>query len=95
MKIKCPKCWVHFIIPPDEYNGINRCELCRFEFTPSNHTNYNQKDDSNVYINILNRLDCIDSNNQYYSKEMLMNQDKIINLLEEISLKLDELSKQI
>lgn len=95
MKIKCPKCLVQFIIPPDEYNGVNRCELCRFEFTPSNHTPYNQKDDDNIYVKILHRLDCIDGNNQFSSKEMLINQEKIINLLEDISLTLDKLSRQI
>ena len=94
MKIKCPQGQGQMIIPPDENNGINRCELCRFEFTPSNHTIYNKKDDDDIYVNILHRLDCIDGNNQFSSKEILINQEKIINLLEDIRLSLDKLSRQ-
>lgn len=84
MKIKCPKCSVQFIIPSDEYNGINRCELCRFEFIPSR-----QKDDSQKFTDILNQLNFMDENNRFYSKQMLINHEKIIDQLEEIKLKLD------
>ncbi len=90
MKVKCPKCSAQFIIPSDEYNGINRCELCRSEFIPSS-----PKDDSQFFTDVFNQLKCINENNHFYSKEILLNQDKIIDLLESINLKMDNLSKQI
>jgi hypothetical protein len=89
MKVKFPNGSAQFIMPSDEYNGINQCELCRSEFIPSS-----PKDDFKHFTDIFYQLKCIDEINQFYSKKIIINQDKIIELVESINFKMDNLSKQ-